>query len=57
MMAKAVLETGCRCWFSVEVFDGGADGQDGKRERTGMREFCAGAMGSVRRLLEECCDE
>ena len=27
-VAKAVLETGFRDWFSIEVFDGGPDGQD-----------------------------
>ena len=53
-MAKAVLGTGTRCWFSVEVFDGGENGKDTQRERVGMEEFCGGAMGSVRRLLEAC---
>jgi hypothetical protein len=48
-----VLKTGSRCWFSVEVFDGGADGK-GKDYEKG--EFCEGAMASVKRLLDECAD-
>ncbi|KAE9381234.1 xylose isomerase-like protein [Stipitochalara longipes BDJ] len=56
-MARAVLGAGSRCWFSVEVFDGGNDGTDVQRKRVGMEEFCKGAMESVRRLLDACCDE
>jgi hypothetical protein len=56
-MAKAVLGTGSRCWFSVEVFDGGADGKGVGRENRGeMGTFCSGAMASVRTLLDECAD-
>lgn len=51
--ATAVLKTGSRCWFSVEVFDGGADGKGKDYE---MGEFCEGAMASVKRLLDECAD-
>jgi hypothetical protein len=62
-VAKAVLGTGFRGWFSMEVFDSGADGKAG--EGTGQREvmsememerFCRGAMESHQRLLEECAD-
>ncbi|KAH7417386.1 xylose isomerase-like protein [Cadophora sp. MPI-SDFR-AT-0126] len=61
--ARAVLGTGTRCWFSVEVFDGGEKG-NGKGEGCGMgaeREgemagFCGRARDSVRRLLGECAD-
>jgi Xylose isomerase-like TIM barrel len=55
-VARAVLGTGSRCWFSVEVFDGGADGKGGMRQYD-KGEFCRGAMGSVRKLLGECGDE
>jgi hypothetical protein len=55
-MARAVLKTGARCWFSVEVFDGGVDGKDEGRSRYENGEFCQGAMRSVRRLLDECAD-
>jgi hypothetical protein len=30
-VAKAVLKTGARCWFSMEVFDGGPDGKGGMK--------------------------
>ncbi|CZT04661.1 probable 3-dehydroshikimate dehydratase [Rhynchosporium agropyri] len=58
--AKAVLGTGARCWFSVEVFDSGEKG-DGKggmgcEDEESMRGFCEGALGSVKRLLDECAD-
>ena len=48
-----MLKTGSRCWFSVEVFDGGADGKGKQYE---MGEFCEGAMASVKKLLDECAD-
>jgi sugar phosphate isomerase/epimerase len=49
-MCKAVLGTGFRGWFSVEVFDGlNRDGD--------MKTYCEGAMGSCRRLVEECAGE
>lgn len=55
-IARAVLATGSKPWFSVEVFDGGSDGKDVDRERYENADFCRGAMGSVRRLLDECAD-
>lgn len=60
---KAVLGTGFRGWFSMEVFDSGADGKAAPEtgQREGMSEgetvdFCKSAMGSHRQLLEECAD-
>ncbi|KAL2072632.1 hypothetical protein VTL71DRAFT_11975 [Oculimacula yallundae] len=60
--ARAVLGTGSSCWFSVEVFDGGENG-DGKGKcgmgvegEEEMGSFCGEAMGSVGRLLDECAD-
>lgn len=47
-----MLETGSRCWFSVEVFDGGVDGKGGMGYD--QEVFCKGAMECVRRLLGEC---
>ncbi|KAH7364119.1 xylose isomerase-like protein [Rhexocercosporidium sp. MPI-PUGE-AT-0058] len=58
--ARAVLGTGARCWFSVEVFDGGkrgnGEGGMGVKGEGEMQEFCEGAMASVRRLLDECAN-
>ncbi|PBP24847.1 xylose isomerase-like protein [Diplocarpon rosae] len=54
--AKAVLNTGARCWFSVEVFDGGNEGAEARVQEPGFGGFCQGAMGSVERLLAECVD-
>ena len=39
---------------SMELFDGGADGKGGMKYY--KKEICEGAMGSVRRLLDECSD-
>lgn len=62
-VAKAVLGTGFRGWFSMEVFDSGhnAKAGPGTGQREGMGEdemvaFCNGAMESHRRLLESCAD-
>lgn len=46
---KAVLETGFRSWFSLEVFDGGADGK-GREKVAG--EYLAAARKSIDTLLE-----
>lgn len=58
-VTKAVLATGFRGWFSLEVFDGGKDGKSGPRERgeNGMDVFCGGAMESVIKLLDACADD
>ncbi|KAI4228027.1 MAG: hypothetical protein L6R36_001961 [Xanthoria steineri] len=53
-VAKAVLETGFRGWFSMEVFDGGPDGQD--HEWKDMGAYAKKAMRSHERLLEEAAD-
>lgn len=63
-VAKAVLGTGFRGWFSMEVFDSGPDKKagPGTGQRDGMSEdemkaFCKGAMESHKRLLDECASE
>jgi len=53
-VAKAVLKTGARCWFSMEVFDGGPDGKGGMKYD--FEEFTRKAMESYKRLLDECAD-
>jgi sugar phosphate isomerase/epimerase len=53
-VAKAVLQTGTRCWFSMEVFDGG---KAGKEEREpDFERFTLGAMNSIKKLLDTCSD-
>ncbi len=54
-VAKAVLKTGARCWFSIEVFDGGPDGKSGMKYD--FEEFTKKAMESHRRLLDACAYE
>jgi hypothetical protein len=49
-MCKAVLGTGFRGWFSVEVFDGQNREQD-------IKKFCGGAMDSCKKMIEECAGE
>jgi len=53
-VAKAVLQTGARSWFSMEVFDGGPDGKGGMKYDFG--EFTKKAMASHKKLLDECAD-
>ncbi|KAL8766362.1 MAG: hypothetical protein Q9209_006832 [Squamulea sp. 1 TL-2023] len=53
-VAKAVLETGFRGWFSMEVFDGGPNGND--TEWKDMEAYARKAMESHKRLLEEASD-
>ena len=50
-MVKAVLETGFRSWFSMEIFDGGKDGKG--KEVKDLEEFAKQAMESNKRLLKE----
>ena len=50
-VAKKVLDTGARSWWSVEVFDGGPEG--GEERETDLQAFCERAMKSVQRLLKE----
>ncbi|KKY16726.1 putative 3-dehydroshikimate [Diplodia seriata] len=50
-VAKAILKTGFRGWFSYEVFDGGPDG---KGRNYDLHEYSKKAMESHRKLLEAC---
>ncbi|KAA8897436.1 3-dehydroshikimate dehydratase [Sphaerosporella brunnea] len=51
-MVRAVLKTGFRGWFSMEVF---LEEEHGKEWEEGLEEKWAGdAMQSMRRLLKEC---
>lgn len=52
--AKAVLKTGFRGWFSMEVFDGGPSGQD--QEWKDMPGYTKKAMRSHERLLQEAVE-
>lgn len=54
-VAKAVLSTGFRGWFCMEVFDGGPSGRDFIKEEE-FENFANGAMGSYKHLLDECAD-
>ena len=47
-VAKAVLMTGFRGWFSYEVFD---SGDDGKGKEYELMNFARGAMESHKKLL------
>ncbi|KAK0515080.1 hypothetical protein JMJ35_002459 [Cladonia borealis] len=53
-VAKAILKTGFRGWFSMEVFDGGPDGQD--QEWKDMPGYTKKAMNAHERLLREVAD-
>ncbi|PQE31088.1 3-dehydroshikimate dehydratase protein [Rutstroemia sp. NJR-2017a WRK4] len=53
-VARAVLGTGFRGWFSMEVFDGGEDGKWETQSVKDIEGFCKGAMESHKKLLEEC---
>ncbi|KAF7894637.1 uncharacterized protein EAF01_010087 [Botrytis porri] len=53
-VARAVLGTGFRGWFSMEVFDGGADGKWEGVEKMDLEAFCKGAMEGHKKLLGEC---
>lgn len=53
-VAKAVLGTGFRGWFSYEVFDGGPNGQGRDYE---LDEFANEAFRCHKRLLDECCND
>lgn len=52
-VAKAVLKTGFRGWFSYEIFDAGPDGTGKEYE---MDEFAKSAMETQKKLLEACAD-
>ena len=53
-VAKAVLKTGFRGWFSVEVFDGGPDGSG--QDWSDMLAYTKKAMVSHKRLLDEAAE-
>ncbi|KAL4804315.1 xylose isomerase-like protein [Aspergillus unguis] len=50
-VGKAVLKTGFRGWFSMEIFDGGADGKGREYE---LKEFAGSAHKSVQKFIENC---
>jgi len=50
-VARAVLKTGFRGWFSYEVFDGGPDG---KRQDVDILAYAQSASGVQQKLLAEC---
>lgn len=50
-VAKAVLRTGFRGWFSMEVFD---SGPEGKGKQYDMKKYAKDAMESMQRLLRVC---
>ena len=53
-VTRAVLRTGFRGWFSMEIFDGGPDGSD--QEWADMSGYAKKAMASHKRLLEEVAE-
>ena len=50
-VARAVLMTGFRGWFSYEVFD---SGDDGKGKEYELMSFAKAAMESHKKLLSQC---
>ncbi|KAJ5090093.1 hypothetical protein N7532_008777 [Penicillium argentinense] len=52
-VAKAVLKTGFRGWFSMEIFDGGPDGKGRTYE---MGAFARQAMANMQKLLKNCAN-
>jgi len=53
-VAKAVLKTGYRGWFSYEVFDGGSDG---KKTECDIYSYAKSAMEVHKKLLDACAEE
>ena len=54
-VTKAVLRTGFRGWFSLEVFDEGKDGQGREWEKDGeLEKYAKSAMESHQTLLQDC---
>lgn len=49
-VTRAVLETGFRGWFSMEVFDGGPEGKNYEGD---MDEYARKAMDSYKKLIRE----
>jgi len=52
--ARAVLQTGFRGWFSMEIFDGGPEG---KGRTYDINEFAKKAMVNMQKLLDNCATE
>lgn len=52
-VGRAVLQTGFRGWFSMEIFD---SGPEGKGKKYDMQEYATEAMGSMRAFLDRCAD-
>ncbi|KAJ5105698.1 hypothetical protein NUU61_003045 [Penicillium alfredii] len=53
-VARAVLKTGFRGWFSMEIFDAGPQGKGKKYE---MEEFAKKAMENMQKLLRSCATD
>ncbi|KAL6706891.1 hypothetical protein ACN47E_005034 [Coniothyrium glycines] len=53
-VAKAVLKTGFRGWFSYEVFDGGADGQ---KKDVDIVAYAQAARNVHNHLIEKCAGQ
>ncbi|PKY03167.1 putative 3-dehydroshikimate dehydratase [Aspergillus campestris IBT 28561] len=54
-VTKAVLATGFRGWFSMEIFDKGPDGV-GRRDISDMGSFAQQAMRAMKKLLDQCSE-
>lgn len=50
-VGAAVLKTGFRGWFSMEIFDGG---EDGKGNDVDLEEFAGRARDSMGKFIENC---
>lgn len=55
-VTKAVLKTGYRGFFSVEVFDRGPDGQ-GRKDHGDLFQFARKARENVGRLISNCVSD
>lgn len=53
-VARAVLKTGFRGWFSMEIFDAGPQGKGKKYE---MEPFAKKAMENMQKLLKNCATD
>ena len=53
-MTRAVLDTGFKGWFSMEIFDGGRDGQG--KPVSDLEAFASQAMESHKRLIQEAAN-
>lgn len=53
-VARAVLRTGFRGWFSMEIFDAGPQGKGKKYE---MEPFAKQAMEHMQKLLKSCATD